>query len=146
MLTFRDISYELHLNPTGSSCQGIQGEREGIEFAIRNSSEGRWTPLQFHYFGSSTTSSTKLIRGHNVRVTRSNEQSALKQVSICGELLCTSDVQFRWLGTAYLSTSMTTRESLDLWALSNVTATIFTANSSETKTLFSDSFGSDVLK
>ncbi len=67
-----------------------------------------------------------------------------KQVSICGDLLGTGEVQFRWMGTAFIDGAGEMTESSDTWALSNVTANLITEN--DDVSLFEDSFGSEVLK
>lgn len=145
-----EISYELHLRPAGAtSCFGVAQEREGIEFAMRgssNSDSNSWVPLQLHYFTiANSTTGTKVIRGHTVRVTGSASPSVTRLVLACGSLLRTEEVQFRWMGTAYFDSSMNEVQSkFDVWALSNVTANLVTKE--KNVTLFEDLFGSDVLK
>lgn len=129
------------------TCLGVAEEKEGIEFAMRgSSSDSTWTPLQLHYFAiAASNTSSKVIRGHTVPVTGSSIPSVTKQVFVCGNLLRTEEVQFRWMGTAYFESLF--RETLakyDVWALSNVTANLVTEN--KNVTLFEDSFGTNVLK
>ena len=146
---FSEISYQLHQRPTyrGAStsggCIGLRGEREGIELAIRTSSVSTWTPLQLHYYDSeSNATSSEIIRGHSVAVSGNTLESLTKQVYVCGDLLNTEDVQFRWMGTAHLDDDFLSVHNV--WALSNVTANEVTANG--INILFEDSFGDDVLK
>jgi hypothetical protein len=70
-------------------------------------------------------------------------QGVTKQVIVCGDLLNTQYVQFRWMSSAHLDDSppLSVR---DVWALSNVTANLVTENG--TNSLFEDSFGDDVIE
>jgi hypothetical protein len=70
-------------------------------------------------------------------------QGVTKQVIVCGDLLNTQYVQFRWMASAHLDDSppLSVR---DVWALSNVTANLVTENG--TNSLFEDSFGDDVIE
>lgn len=142
-----ELSYELHLRPLGiGDCFGVARKLEVIEFSIRSGNSSAWTPLQLHYFDHLTsTTTTEVIRGNSAKVTSSPSTSVAKQVFVCGDLLSSKVVQFRWMGSAYFDSSI--GESLakhDVWALSNVSASLVTE--SENITLFRDSFGSDVLK
>ena len=149
LLTSSEISYQLHQRPTylpGASggCFGVRGEREGIELAIRTSNVSTWTPLQLHYSDPvSNSTSSEVIRGHSVAVSGNALVSVTKQAFICGDLLNTEDVQFRWMGTAHLDPPESVSVH-DVWALSNVTANAVTENG--TNILFEDSFGDDVLE
>ena len=147
ILASSEISYQLHQRPTyrGASggCLGLRGELEGIELAIRTSNVSTWTPLQLHYYDSeSNATSSEVIRGHSVAVSGNTLVSVTKQVYICGDLLNTEDVQFRWMGTAHLDDDFLSVH--DVWALSNVTANVVTENG--TNVLFEDFFGDDVLE
>lgn len=146
-LCFSEISYQLHLRPGGTGvadrCFGLLAEREGIELAMRSSSVSTWTALKLDYFNrTSSTTSMEVIRGHSVAVTGSTLDSVTKQVFVCGDLLNTNDVQFRWMASAHLDGDSLSIH--DVWALSDVAANLVTENG--TSVLFEDSFGNDVLK
>jgi hypothetical protein len=143
----REISYQLHLRSRGSgtadNCFGLLGEREGVELAMRSSSVSTWTPLQLDFFDNSNdVTSMEVIRGHSVTVTGSTMNSVTKQVIVCGDLLNTQYVQFRWMASAHLDGDSLSIH--DVWALSNVTANLVTENG--TNSLFEDSFGDDVIE
>ena len=66
-------------------------------------------------------------------------------VHICGDILRTNQVQFRWMGTATLRVFRTLSRSLaksDVWALANVNIILIDGNN-KTTSLFSDGFGCD---
>ena len=116
-------------------CQGIASEPEAIEFAIRNDTiGGPWIPLQLHHLQG--TASMSVIRGYNVSEIiqpRDDFNATQHTVYICGDILQTSEVQFRWMGTAFNE-----RPHSDMWALANARATLI--NNTEIN-LFNDEFG-----
>ena len=115
---------------------------EGIEFAIRTGTDENWIPLRLDYYNGPTSSQT-VIRGYTVTAMRHTADSVTLNVSICGNLLRNVRiVQFRWVGSIGISVP----EYLDVWALSNVSASVITNNSNQPRVLFNDSFGSETLK
>lgn len=141
---FSEISYQLILEVTRSRemhCDGIEGEDEFIEFAMHSSRYGYWIPLRLSYYNKGGDITSELtIRGYSLQAKGSASSMRQEQILICGDLLCTNDVQFRWMGTS------TTRGSdrSDMWALSSVTATLILGNGRIR--IFEDEFGSNYLK
>ena len=135
------VTYGLLLDVDTSNCDGIGGDsdNEYIEFAMRNNTnDGPWIPLQLNYHNTSIPP-TRVVRGYNVSASTTSSTSVVQHtVHICGDVLRTSQVQFRWMGTATLRPS----RSRDIWALANVNVTLIDANN-ETTSLFSDGFGCD---
>lgn len=146
---FSDISYTLILDVSSVSdpvCDGIEEQDEAVEFAMRKdaSNNGIWIPLRLSYLvdGASTGLETfQTIRGYDVPVFGHSSSTVTEQVSICGDLLCTDEVQFHWLANTETENGLVRS---DMWALSNVAATL--VMDSQTVTLFEDTFGSAVLK
>lgn len=151
-------------------CDGILGEREAIEFAVRTNSssdDAAWIPLRisFHDDGSYAggngngdgnddsrsdsrnsdegISYARIIRGYTVPTTAQLDSIVTEHVTICGDLLRDArEIQFRWMGTAELEGKE--RERSDIWALASVSATLFVANESET--IIEDTFGRSNIK
>lgn len=136
-------------------CDGILGEREAIEFAVRTSSSSDfpWIPLRISYGiadsrkpskGSNGGSShTRTVRGYTVPTVGRRASRVSEHVAVCGDVLRdASEIQLRWMGTAELKGKE--RERSDIWALASVTATLFVGN--QTEKIFEDSFGSNSLK
>ena len=132
-----------------SFCIGVGGvfdsdSNEYIEFAMRNNTNGGpWIPLQLNYYYTSVPS-TQVIRGYNVPARTTSSTSVVQHtVHICGDILHTRQVQFRWMGTATLKiTSGKSRPRSDIWALANVNVILIDGNN-VTTSLFSDEFGCD---
>ena len=139
------VTYGLLLDVDTSKCDGIGGDsdNEYIEFAMRNNTNGGpWIPLQLSYHDTSIPP-TRVVRGYNVSTSITSSTSVVQHtVYICGDILRTSQVQFRWMGTAELEQVINRRPRNDIWALANVDATLIDANN-ETTSLFSDGFGCD---
>lgn len=140
-----EISYTLHLRvETGVlRCHGLMMRREGVEFAMRSSTDTTWIPLQLTYFSDSDSTVTEVIRGHSVTVTGSTSADIPRQVFVCSDLLRVSNIQFRWMSTAYIVGGEANAHA-DMWAISSVSANL--VNDNGTIPLFTDSFGSVVLK
>ena len=140
---FSEVTYGLVLNvddDNDDQCQGIDGEAgEAIEFAVRNDTiGGPWIPLQLHNI--QRTASMSVIRGYNVSEIiqpRDDFNATQHTVYICGDILQTSEVLFRWMGTASLG--INERSNSDVWALANANAILI--NDTEIIDLFSDGFG-----
>ena len=121
------------------NCRGIE-DGEAIEFAMRNdtSGSGVWTPLQI----LAERQLTPVIRGYNlsdsVIIRRSTTGAEQNTVYICGDILQTSEVQFRWMGSA----NFFRRPSHDMWALTNVNVTLIDNNNTPIN-IFNDDFGCD---
>ena len=133
---FRVMNYGLINQVSGNYCRGIDNP-EPIEFAMRNntSGSGQWIPLQL----LAEQQLTPVIRGYNlsdsVIVRRSTTGEELNTVYICGDILRTTEVQFRWMGTAnYIE------PRFDLWALTRVNVTLIYNNNTSTNILY-DGFG-----
>ena len=147
---FSEIVYGLLLSVEhigSDSCDGVDGgDAEYIEFAMRNNTNGGpWIPLQLNYHDTSIPP-TRVIRGYNVSASTTSSTSVVQHtVHICGDFLHTSQVQFRWMGTAELEQDVGTmqrRPSNDIWALANVNATLID-NDNETTSILEDGFGCD---
>jgi hypothetical protein len=145
-----DVSYEIVLliqlisevsEKSMHKCDGIEGQNEAIEFAVRTSSSqaAPWIPLQLNYYSEMNSTSTKVIRGYPVPAIGSI--GAVEHIHICGDLLRdASAIQFRWMGTSREEP----REDRDVWALGNVGVTLVVAN--KTFRIIEESFGNDELK
>ena len=124
-----------HINGVGG-CRGIDN-REPIEFAMRNdtSGSGQWIPLQL----LAEQQFTPVIRGYDlsdsVIIRRSTTGAEQNTVYICGDILRTTEVQFRWMGTADFN-----RPSRDMWALARVNVTLI-YNYNTSTNIFYDGFG-----
>lgn len=149
---FSELEYQLVLDVNSSdvNCSGIRDIEESIELAFRNnmSSDSPWVPLwQSYYLGTgSSTMSHQTIRGYNVPSFGRSSPMVTERVIICGELLFTNEVQFRWMGNAFLGDggSNGVRVSGHMWALTNVTATLI--KNETARVLFEDNFGVNTLK
>ena len=133
------VSYGLILNVNG--CGGVDGIEEGIEFAIRNSTNGGpWTPLQLDYRNTRNTDDEwREIRGYNV--TAFGHPSNNKEVIDCnvyinGDILDTNTIQLRWMQSSRV---VNNTPHFDVWALAYVSATFIQAN--ETIHLINETFG-----
>lgn len=126
----------------------MKERREGIELAIRIGSSSTWIPLQVHYFNihpPNEVAGTEVIRGHRAEVVGTMSSTEVKEAFICGDLLRGDSIQFRWMGSAYIDiTEGEFSTKHDVWALSNITASLVTDN--RNTTLFEDMFGSETLK
>ena len=122
----------------GTSCGGIEGHEEGIEFAIRNNTNGNiWVPLQLDYYNGIIISN-RTIRGFLVSTFGDQSDTTdniERRVSICGDLLDSDEIQFRWMGRS----SEIGETHKDMWALANINATLI--QSDESYQLISDGFG-----
>ena len=146
LLFFSELSYNLHLRPTGlSDCYGLRDRREGVELAVRIGNS-IWIPLQVQYYIFDSFAGTEVIRGHSVEVVGNASPSEAKRAVICGDLLRGNiGIQFRWMGSAYFDRTIGEEFAKhDVWALSNVTASLIT--DSGNTVLVEDMFGSDTLK
>ena len=145
------MSYGLYLDsPNAGGCSGVEYPEEAIEFAMRTdtSSDGRWIPLRLSYFRNLDVTpaifmSTTQVRGYNVSAYRHITAFVQEQVVICDDLLNTSSVQFRWMGTVTLP--RTGRLRSDVWALASVTVVLVNP-ADENITLIQEEFNSDSLK
>ena len=105
-----------------TNCDGIESRNKAIEFSMRNnaSSASPWIPLQLDSFNDDLGQRAS-IRGYDVPALTIGTDSggvARRTIVICGDLLKTDEVQFRWMGTANET------EGADLWAIEEV-STIF---------------------
>ena len=140
------MSYRLILDVNGNFnlCGGIDDLKEAIEFSVRSdmSNESCWIPLRLNYFNSwplHRPSSTAVVRGYEIPVQFGRD--ATSSVTICGDVLLTNEIQFRWIGTSNL---ITRQFRSDMWALASVNVVLVTQN--ERVTLIQDTFGGDTLK
>ena len=136
--TFSVVNYGLINQVNGDDCGGIE-RTEPIEFAMRNdtSGSGQWIPLQL----LAEQQLTPVIRGYDLSdsvIVRSSTTGAEQDtVYICGDILRTTKVQFRWMGTAnYI------QPRFDMWALTRVNVTLIDNNNTTTNILY-DEFGCD---
>ena len=121
-------------------CFGVEGINEGIEFAIRNNTNGGpWIPLQLDYRNTRNTDDEwREIRGYNVSAIGHNRTRAVidHNVSICGDILDTNAIQLHWMQS---SSVINNTPHYDVWALAYVNATFIQAN--ETINLINETFG-----
>ena len=157
-LYYSDVSYQLILNVTNQDvcaeienqniCGGVERELEAIEFSIRSNTSGggQWIPLRLTYHDSDRNNRTrnKSIRGYATQVHRDQSPMPTEQVSICGDILLSSEVQFRWVGTANGDRFISDAHRSDMWALASVNVILTTQN--ESIVLIQDNFGSTKLK
>ena len=141
------MSYQLFLNVHHGWCDGVEDLSEAIEFSMRNDTSrgGRWIPLRLNYYDNSANAShTGLedVRGYLTLVHWGPSNSTTNQVYICGDVLLTNEVQFRWMATADSEIRGLYRS--DFWALASVNATLVTWD--ERITLIQDAFGETKLK
>ena len=144
------MSYGLYLDlPSAGGCKGVEYREEAIEFAMRTntSNDGRWIPLRLSYFRDLDVTpaifmDTIQVRGYNVPTYRHLTAFVQEQVVMCNDLIDTSSVQFRWMGTVNLRSNGKLR--FDVWALASVTAVLVTSD--ENITLIQETFNSDSLK
>ena len=147
-----EVTYQLILHVTGPGlflqllCDGIEESREAIEFSIRgdDSRDGRWIPLMLSYYDASvaSTNSTTVVRGYKILVQFGQDASTTVNIVVCGDVLLTNEVQFRWMGTANLNQFNLFRS--DMWALASVNAVLITQD--ERITLLQDNFGGNTLE
>ena len=137
------VSYGLilHVRDNEDGCGGVNGINEGIEFAIRNNTNGGpWIPLQLDYRNNTPdTDERREIRGYNVsaiRHAKTNKAVIDRNVSICGDILDTNTIQLRWMQSSIVSNKT---PHFDVWALAYVNATFIEAN--ETIHLINEIFG-----
>ena len=145
------MSYGLYLDlPIADRCSGVEYREEAIEFAIRTdtSNDDHWIPLRLSYFRDLPHATpaiymdTTQVRGYNVSAYRHITAFVQEQVVICDDLLNTSSVQFRWMGTVDLP--MKDRLRQNVWALASVTVVLVTSD--ENNTLIQEEFNSDSFK
>ena len=142
------MSYQLILDVSGPGpCSGIELPREAIEFSMRSDSsrDGRWIPLELSYYDDNaaiSTTSTEIVRGYEIPAQSGPDATSTGDVTICGDMLNTNEVQFRWMGTADVETNRLFVS--DMWALARVTASLVTPN--KTFVLIQDHFGGKTLK
>ena len=133
------VSYGLilHVRDTEDRCGGVDGINEGIEFAIRNNTNGGpWIPLQLDYRNNTDTGKWREIRGYNVSAfghAKTNRAVIDRNVFICGDILNTNTIQLRWMQ------SSKGEPHRDVWALTYVSTTFIQAN--ETINLIDETFG-----
>ena len=132
-------------------CGGVEGIRKGIEFSIRNNTDdGPWIPLHLNAIAleSEETPTSVVIRGYQVSASIISFQSAFKRrrstisttISICGSLLQTNEIQFRWMGTADFDDDLDGFLARnDGWALTRVSAVLVREN--ERTNIIDEEFG-----
>ena len=115
----------------GSGCAGVDGIRKGIEFSIRNTTDdGPWIPLHLNAIAleSEETTTSVVIRGYQVSASIISPNLAKNQsvdISICGSLLQTNEIQFRWMGTADFDDNLDGFSPRnDGWALTRVSVVL----------------------
>ena len=128
----------------GSGCAGVDGIRKGIEFSIRNNTDdGPWIPLHLNAFvtSSNTNSSSLVIRGYKVLASITSDlKNQSVDISICGSLLQTNEIQFRWIGTADFDDTLDGFLARnDGWALTRVSAVLVREN--ESTNIIEEEFG-----
>ena len=144
-----DVSYQLILDVVNNNqdmCDGVENLDEAIEFSMLNETDGQWIPLRLTYHDSDIDDiiqeTNETVRGYETTVRIAQSPNTTEQVSICGDMLNTSEVRFRWVGNADRERRKTDRA--DIWALASVTAILITQD--ENVSLIQDSFGGNILK
>ena len=131
-----------------SGCAGVDGVRKGIEFSIRNNTDdGPWIPLHLNAIAMSGEESptSVVIRGYQVSASVDsaidhNRSTISTTISICGSLLQTNEIQFRWIGTAdFDDTQDGFLVRNDGWALTRVSVVLVREN--ERTNIIEEEFG-----
>ena len=132
-------------------CGGVDGIRKGIEFSIRNNTDdGPWIPLHLNAIAlkSEEIPTSVVIRGYQVSASIISFQSAFKggkstvsiTISICGSLLQTNEIQFRWMGTTDFNDTLDGFLARnDGWALTRVSVVLVREN--ESTNIIEEEFG-----
>ena len=142
--------YTLHLGfgaLPDPDCSGVEDQYEAIEFAIRTdtSENGRWIPLRLSFHSNySQPVPPEIVRGYTVPVYGYTMDVVQEVILICGEALETSEIQFRWMGSAHGDMNPLHSFRSDIWALTSVYAYLQGENGSVT--LIEESFGRSTLK
>ena len=125
-------------------CDGVEGLSEAIEFSMRNDIHDHWIPLRLTYHNIDIDDIRKTdVRGYKTAVhIESSPITTDQRVNICGDMLLTRELRFRWVGTVNCDRSLTHRT--DMWALASVNATLITQD--ENISLIQDNFGGNTLK
>ena len=135
-----------------TTCNKPDGIDEGIELAVRSMKHSDWIPLAYYVESTgrfewklsvqqripitqtSEHSGTVNIRGYTVPLIQyASDGSVQYTVKACGEVVNSTDVQFRWLQTASFSTGDRLKDS---WYLDDVRITFQDGNYSQ-KCLYS---------
>ena len=129
----------------GSGCGGIDGIRSGIEFSIRNTTDdGPWIPLHLNAFVTrrKTNFSTVVIRGYQVSACiTSHLKNQSVDISVCGSLLQTNEIQFRWMGTSDFDDTLDGFLARnDGWALTRVSV-VLVRRENERTNIIEEEFG-----
>ena len=131
-----------------SGCGGVDGIRKGIEFSIcNNTDDGPWIPLHLNAIAleSEETPTLVVIRGYQVSASiasaiNDNTITLTTTISICGSLLQTNEIQFRWMGTADFDDTLDDFLARnDGWALERVSAVFVREN--ERSNIIEEEFG-----
>ena len=140
------MTYDLDLSlfsNDGSGCGGVDGIRKGIEFSIRNNTDdGPWIPLYLNAIAleNEETPTSVVIRGYQVSASIISPELPKNQsvdISICGSLLPTNEIQFRWMGTSDFDDNFIARN--DGWALTRVSVVLVREN--ERTNIIEEEFG-----
>ena len=132
----------------GSGCAGVDGIRKGIEFSIRNNTDdGPWIPLHLNAIAlkSEEIPTSVVIRGYQVPASVDsaidhNRSTLTTTISICGSLLQTNEIQFRWMGTADFNDTLEGFLARnDGWALTRVSVVLVREN--ERTNIIEEEFG-----
>ena len=130
----------------GGGCAGVDVIQKGIEFSIRNNTnDGPWLPLHLNAIAleSEETPTSVVIRGYQVPASIISPNLPKNQtvvVSICGSLLQTNEIQFRWIGTADFNDTLDGFLARnDGWALTRVSAVLVREN--ERTNIIDEGFG-----
>ena len=133
------VTYQLILNVSGPGnnqgigrCDGIDESRGAIEFSIQNSAsmDNHWIPLRlscYHNDSVAGSESTTVVRGYETPVQLFGENEVSTNVTICGDMLPSNKVQFRWIGTAKFDHMISNNVS-DMWPLASVNIVVKNKN------------------
>ena len=146
-----EVTYDLDLSlfsNDGSGCGPVDGIRKGIEFSIRNNTDGGpWIPLHLNAVAleSEETPNSVVIRGYQVPASiesaiNDNRRTISTTISICGSLLQTNKIQFRWMGTSDFDDNLDGFLARnDGWALTRVSVVLVKEN--ERTNIIDEEFG-----
>ena len=148
-----EVSYDLDWSffSYGIGCGYPDGLHRGIEFAVRtNTNGGPWIPLWLEGIDIDHQNiNSVVIRGYEVPATFSTYNGSdfspvyphrSISVSICGNIVETNDIQFRWMGTSDFDDNLPLLLARnDGWALTRVSVVLVREN--ERTNIIEEEFG-----
>ena len=146
---FRSIRFQLYLFQNGRPCNRLDKLDEGVEFSVKTGESDHWIPLVFYSTSEKRDKRTRFpvsvgtennsmlsLRGYSVPIELINSSTTqdIRMVRVCGNNFFKRGVQFRWLQTVRVKTTMR-----DVWSLDNVTVAVH-INSTHERQVVSEDF------